>query len=119
MRLDHVHPLTAEGEPTLADARPDRVLAGSGVAKVWNAFTGEDGRFSAGIWQAQPGVLAVDYTETELCVLLEGRVRLSSDAGSVEFEEGDAFVIAAGFKGSWESVGRVTKAYAVLEPPPG
>lgn len=116
MRLDHVHPLTEEGEPALADALPDRVLAGSGVAKVWNAFTGENGRFSAGIWQAQPGVLAVDYTETELCVLLEGRVRLSTGEGSVEFEEGDAFVIAAGFKGSWESVGRVTKAYAILEP---
>jgi len=117
MRLDHVHPLTGEGEPDLTDALPERVLAGSGVAKVWNGFTGEGGRFSAGIWQAQPGVLAVDYTETEVCVLLEGRVRLTSDAGSFEFEEGEAFVIAAGFKGSWESVGRVTKAYAILEPP--
>ena len=113
MRLDHVHPLTEEGEPALADALPERVLAGSGVAKVWNAFTGEDGRFSAGIWQAQPGVLAVDYTETELCVLLEGRVRLSSDAGSVEFEEGDAFVISAGFKGSWEVLETTRKEYVI------
>ena len=116
MRLTHVHPLAEEGEPALADAAPDRVLAGSGTAKVWNAFTGENGRFSAGIWQAQPGVLSVSYTETELCVLLEGRVRLSSDEGSVEYEEGDAFVIDAGFRGTWESIGRVTKAYAILEP---
>ena len=64
MRLTHVHPLAEEGEPALADAAPDRVLAGSGTAKVWNAFTGENGRFSAGIWQAQPGVLSVSYTET-------------------------------------------------------
>ncbi len=117
MQLDHVHPLSESGEPDIANARPERVLGGSGAAKVWNGFTTEGGRFNAGIWQAQPGVLAVDYTETELCVLLEGRVRLSSDGGSVEFEEGDAFVISAGFRGTWESVGRVTKAYAILEPP--
>jgi uncharacterized protein len=116
MRLTHVYPLTQEGDPAIADAAPERVLAGSGVAKVWNGFAGDDGRFSAGIWQAQPGVLAVNYTETEVCVLLEGRVRLSDDAGSVEYEAPDAFVIAAGFRGTWESVGRVTKFYAVLEP---
>ena len=74
------------------------------------------GRFHAGLWSHGPGVLAVDYTETELCVLLEGRVRLANDEGSVEYEEGDAFVIAPGFRGTWESVGRVTKAYAILEP---
>ena len=49
-------------------------------------------------------------------MLLEGRVRLANDEGSVEYEEGDAFVIAPGFRGTWESVGRVTKAYAILEP---
>ena len=43
-------------------------------------------------------------------------MRLSSDEGSVEYEEGDAFVIDAGFRGTWESIGRVTKAYAILEP---
>ena len=31
---------------------------------------------------------------------------------------GDAFVIAAGFRGTWESIGRVTKVYAILEPGP-
>ena len=114
-RLAHVHRLSDDGDPELADTAPERVLAGSGIARVWNAFTDASGRFHAGIWQAQPGVLAVHYTETELCVLLEGRVRLSSEDGSVEFEEGEAFVIAPGFRGTWESVGRVTKAYAVLE----
>ena len=33
-----------------------------------------------------------------------------------DIAEGDAFVIAPGFRGTWESVGRVTKAYAILEP---
>ena len=58
----------------------------------------------------------VSYTETELCVLLEGRVRLTDDRGSAEFAPGDAFVIAAGFRGTWESIGQVSKIYAILEP---
>ena len=92
------------------------MLAGSGAAVAWNAFSDPSGRFHAGHWQAEPGMRAVAYTETELCVLLEGRVRLTDAAGSVEFGPGDAFVIAAGFRGTWESIGRVTKIYAILEP---
>ncbi|MFO1141068.1 MAG: cupin domain-containing protein [Amaricoccus sp.] len=112
----HVHPLSLGGTPEAADAAPERVLAGSGVARLWNAFSDPSRRFHCGHWQAEPGVLAVDYTEDELCVLIEGRVRLTDAAGSVEFGPGDAFVIAAGFCGSWESIGQVTKIYAILEP---
>jgi uncharacterized cupin superfamily protein len=113
---DHVHRLAEDGPGDPADAAADRLLAGSGVARIWNAFSSADGRFHAGIWQAEPGVLAVSYSETELCVLIEGRVRLSDAAGSVEFGPGEAFVVAAGFRGSWESIGRVKKVYAILEP---
>ncbi len=115
----HVHQLTRDAAPVPADANPEKVLAGSGVARVWNVFSDPSGRFHAGHWQAEPGVLAVSYTETELCLLLEGRVRLSDAEGSVEFGPGDAFVVAAGFRGSWESIGRVTKIYAILEPAAG
>jgi uncharacterized protein len=118
MPLEHVHPLALDGAPDAADTPPERVLAGSGVARVWNAFTDADGRFHCGHWQAEPGVLAVHYTETELCVLIEGRVRLTGPGGAAEFAQGDAFVIAAGFRGGWESIGRVTKIYAIREPPP-
>jgi uncharacterized cupin superfamily protein len=115
-RIAHVHPLLEDGDGAASDAAPERVLAGSGFARTWNAFSDASGRFHAGLWRHGPGVLAVDYAEAELCVILEGRVRLTSEDGSVEFEEGEAFVIAPGFRGTWESVGRVTKAYAVLEP---
>ena len=113
---DFIHPLDRAGEPEPADAAPERVRAGSGVARLWNAFSDPSGRFHAGHWQAEPGVLAVDYTETELCLILEGRARLTSAEGSVEYGPGEAFVIAAGFKGTWESIGRVTKIYAILMP---
>ena len=101
-----------------ADTPPERVIAGSGAARVWNAFSDASGRFHAGHWQAEPGRISVDYTESELCVILVGRVRLTDAAGSsAEFGPGDAFVIASGFRGTWESIGRVTKIYAILESP--
>jgi uncharacterized cupin superfamily protein len=114
MALTHVRRLTADAAPEEGEVPPEKLVAGSGFTRTWNGYS--SGRFHAGLWSHGPGVLAVDYTETELCVLLEGRVRLANEEGSVEYEEGDAFVIAPGFRGTWESVGRVTKAYAILEP---
>jgi uncharacterized cupin superfamily protein len=112
-----IHQLARDvrGEP--ADAAPQNVLAGSGAARVWNAFSDASGRFHAGFWQGEPGRLAVDYTETELCVVVVGRVRLTDEKNaSAEFGPGEAFVIESGFRGVWESLGRVTKIYAVLDP---
>lgn len=116
----HVHALTRSEAPEPADTPPARVLSGSGHARVWNAFSGGGGRFHAGHWQGEPGRIGVHYTETELCVLLVGRVKLTDEAGqSMSFGPGDAFVIDAGFRGTWESIGRVTKIYAVLDPASG
>lgn len=113
----HVHPLSRSEAATPADAPPDKVIAGSGVSRVWNGFSDSSGRFHAGYWQSEPGRRAVAYTEDELCVLLVGRVRLTDARGmTAEFGPGDAFVLAAGFTGTWESIGRVTKIYAVLDP---
>ncbi len=112
----HVRPVTREGEGAPADAAPDRVVAGSGRSSVWNAFTDAAGRFHVGHWSSEPGVRRVAYDETEFCVILEGRVRLEGQGGAIEFGPGDAFVIEAGFAGTWESIGRVGKLYAILEP---
>jgi uncharacterized cupin superfamily protein len=113
----HVHPLSRTGGAEPADTAPERVIAGSGHARAWNAFSDASGRFHAGYWQAEPGRISVAYTESELCVIMVGRVRLTDAAGSsAEFGPGDAFVVAAGFTGTWESIGRVTKIYAILEP---
>lgn len=112
-----VHPLSRATAAAPADTPPERVIAGSGHARTWNAFSSADGRFHAGHWQADPGRISVHYTETELCVLLMGRVRLTDAGGrAIDFGPGDAFVIEAGFRGTWESIGKVTKIYAILEP---
>jgi uncharacterized cupin superfamily protein len=58
----------------------------------------------------------VEYTEHEFCHLLEGRVTLTSEEGKRwQFNAGDAWVIPAGFKGTWESVEPARKRYAIFE----
>ena len=115
-RIAHVHPLEKAGDGAPADAAPERVLAGSGFARAWNAFTDASGRFHAGLWTHGPGVLAVDYTETELCVILEGRVRLASDAGTSSTTRATPSSSPRASAAPGNRSAASAKAYAILEP---
>ncbi len=109
---------SAPEEPLSLDAT--RLAAGSPtpVQLVRNGFTDATGRFFGGIWRSSPGAWRVSYTENELCVLTEGRVRITDDAGhSWTYGAGDCFVIPAGFQGLWEVLEPARKFYAIFEPP--
>ena len=100
---------------------PARLAPGSPVPAqfVRNLFTDDTGRFFAGIWRSSPGAWHVSYTENELCVLTEGRVRISDDQGREwTFGPGDCFVMPAGFRGQWEVLEPARKFYAIYEPQP-
>lgn len=112
----HIHVVSREGAGAPTPAAPGQLVSGSAAATTWNAFTGAGGRFHAGHWASEAGVRRVRYDETEFCLILSGRVRLAGRDGAAEFAPGDAFVIEAGFEGTWESVGAVTKLYVVLDP---
>jgi hypothetical protein len=103
------------------DLDPARLVAGSPLPeqRVRNLYTDDGGRFFGGIWRSSPGAWHVSYTENELCVLTEGRVRISDDHGrSWTFGPGDCFVMPAGFRGVWEVLEPARKFYAIYEPPP-
>jgi uncharacterized cupin superfamily protein len=86
---------------------------------VRNLYTDDTGRFFGGIWRSGKGAWHVSYTENELCVLTEGRVRISDDHGRFwTFGPGDCFVMPAGFRGVWEVLEPARKFYAIYEPPP-
>jgi len=107
-------------EPLLLD--PARLAPGSPIPEqfVRNGFTDATGRFFGGIWRSSPGAWRVSYTENELCVLTEGRVRITDDAGhSWTYGPGDCFVMPAGFRGLWEVLEPAQKFYAIYEPPAG
>ncbi len=108
---------TATGQPERTPIDATRVQSGQPLASVDNRFSSPDGRFHAGLWTSTVGRWRVQYTEHEYCVLTQGRVRLQSDDGAVmECVAGDAFVIPAGFSGTWETLEDCAKHYVIYEP---
>ena len=54
---------------------------------------------------SEGGLLEVDDTEHEICLLLAGKVRLTDQYGHVDtYGMGDGFVIPMGFEGTWETL---------------
>ncbi|WP_337882024.1 cupin domain-containing protein [Chromobacterium haemolyticum] len=98
-------------------AAEDRRIAGECRQSVANHYSDPSGQFHAGIWSGGLGCWKVRYSEHEFCTLLQGRVRVSDEAGhSVELAQGDHFVIPAGFVGTWQVLEPACKTYAVFEP---
>jgi uncharacterized cupin superfamily protein len=104
-------------EPDVSVPTADRILAGRPEHRVWNYFTDSTQTFFAGRWSGTRGKWRVRYTENELCVITAGRVVITSEAGVAgTFGPGDAFVIPAGFVGTWEVLEDCEKVYAIFEP---
>jgi uncharacterized cupin superfamily protein len=107
------------GKEEVLELDPSRLAAGSPMPAqfVRNLYTDAGGRFHGGIWRSSTGAWRVRYTENELCVLTEGRVRISDDHGRTwTFGPGDCFVMPAGFDGLWEVLEPARKFYAIYEP---
>ena len=110
VRLDR--PLDAD----VSEPPADRRIAGTPELRVQNYFTDGTQQFFAGRWAATRGKWRVRYTENELCVMTAGRVVIESDAGERStFGPGDAFVVPAGFTGTWEVLEDCAKIYAIFE----
>ncbi len=104
-------------DPEVSTPAAERLIAGLPEHRVWNYFTDSTQSFFAGRWSGTRGKWRVRYTENELCVMTAGRVVISSDAGEQNaFGPGDAFVIPAGFSGTWEVLEDCSKVYAIFEP---
>ena len=116
MEIEHV--IRFRPEPAAEHAVPRQVLSGAPELTIRNVYTDPSGSFSTGIWESTPGKWPVEYTEDEFCLLLAGVVELTDTRGrSARFTAGEAFVIAAGFRGTWETVDPVKKLYAIHEKP--
>lgn len=110
VRLDG--PVAAE----VSDPPPERLVAGNPKLKVENYFADTSQQFFAGRWSATRGKWRVRYTENELCVMTAGRVVIHSEGGNAQaFGPGDAFVVPAGFAGTWEVLEDCSKIYAIFE----
>jgi len=94
----------------------EKVLAGNPAQLIWHCYDSKDETFGAGIWQGEPGSHKVNYTEEEVCFLLQGKVIVhDNDGGAITLHKGDMFAIPAGFSGVWETVETAKKLYVVYE----
>lgn len=109
--------LDAALDPELSEPPAERLLAGAPQLRVQNYYSDGTQQFFVGRWAATRGKWRVRYTENELCVMTAGRVVLESAAGERStFGPGDAFVVPAGFTGTWEVLEDCVKIYAIFEP---
>lgn len=109
--------LNTPAEPDVSTPPADRILGGAPEHRLWNSFTDSTQAFFVGRWSSTRGKWRVRYTENELCVMTAGRVVITSDLGeSNTFGAGDAFVVPAGFSGTWEVLEDCSKVYAIFEP---
>ena len=103
-------------ESDVSEPAADRLISGKPVTRVSNYFTDSTQQFFAGRWSATRGRWRVLYTENELCVMTAGRVVIESESGQrSSFAAGDAFVVPAGFSGTWEVLEDCSKIYAIFE----
>jgi len=108
--------LGGPGQPVEVPFDAAKLIAGQPRATVDNRYSDPSQQFHCGIWSSTPGKWRVSYTEHEFCHLLEGRVRLTADGGAArEYRAGEAFVVPAGFAGTWETLEPTRKYYAIFE----
>ena len=94
----------------------EKLISGNAATSLWNSYTDKTEQFNVGQWSSEPCKLNVSYSENELCVLVKGTAEIENQEGEKwTFHQGDAFVIPAGFVGTWESVTSVCKVYAAFE----
>jgi uncharacterized cupin superfamily protein len=114
--MQHLHDWTQLPSPEVTQPAPERLLGPAPVQSIRNLLSSPDGRFHVGEWSSGVGAWRIAYTETELCHLLAGVVRLSAASGEARtYRAGDSFVIASGFTGTWEVLEACRKLYAIYE----
>lgn len=106
-----------EPEYSEEETSPTRILRGNPLQRTWHHFTSDDGKFFAGIWEADPGCWTINYTENEFCQILAGRSILRDGEGNeMEVSSGDNFTIPAGFFGEWDVIETTKKIYVIYQP---
>jgi len=107
---------SANAERTDYRIAPEKLVHGESSQSTLNMFSDAGNEFHCGIWEGAPALWRVNYSEFEFCHILQGRIRITDEAGtSVTVGPGDNFVIAAGFKGTWETLETAKKIYVIFE----
>ncbi len=106
--------------PAIDHPAPERAIGPPPQRTTWELHAAPAEGLSIGEWACQPGkwLIAFHAHRHEFFHVLEGRLRITDEAGNArEFGPGDAGIIPAGFRGSFEVVAPVRKRYAMVDVP--
>lgn len=95
---------------------PEKVLSGAPKQTIRNHFSEASNQFFAGEWTGDIGKWQVRYSEDEFCYVTRGVVIVTdADGISTRVTAGDAFMVPAGFAGTWDVIEPVHKFYVIYE----
>ena len=101
-------------EPITEDLEGWRVIEGEPTMKTLIMRTSNDGSMISGVWTATLGTYHAVYAEYEFVHLIEGSITITPDGGEPAYmSSGDAFVVEAGFSGTWEITEPVVKHFDI------
>lgn len=104
------------GDISTAPIAAEKLLRGSPNTTTAHQFTNTQNNFHCGVWGSNSGKWTLNYTEDEFCYIISGEAVITDSQGHTEqLKKGDAFVVPAGFNGTWETLGTVQKFYAIYE----
>jgi uncharacterized cupin superfamily protein len=101
-------------DPITTDLDGWKPVSGKPTMKTWIVSTSSDGAMISGVWEATQGTYHASYAKNEFVHLLEGEIIITPDKGEpMEVGPGDAFVVEAGFEGTWQIKKPVRKHFAI------
>lgn len=62
-------------------------------------------------WECEPSTFDWEYDDKETCYVLEGKVKVKTPDGEVEFGKGDLVTFPEGLKCTWNVIEKTRKVY--------
>lgn len=62
-------------------------------------------------WECAASTFDWEYDEAETCYILEGKVKVKTPDGEVEFGKGDLVTFPKGLKCTWNVIRKIRKVY--------
>lgn len=97
--------------------RSERLVKGNPQRTTWSHYVNSSNEVFMGVWASEIGAWNIEMgsTEDEYFYVIEGSGRIYNDEMSKAFVVGDAVIIPAGFKGTFEVLEPLKKHYVIVE----
>ena len=109
---------SANIQQMLSQMVPDSIPATVDSGNPTTAYTElqSNDQFESGVWSMTQGGFTIEsYSISEVMVMLGGKLRMTNADGEVtKLVKGDMFYIPKGWKGRWDVLEDMQKAYVII-----